>query len=102
MICVISPKGGVGKTTVSTNLATGLAREAPGEVVIVDLDFQFGDVGSSLRMMPEHTFTDIVRTQMPLDILTLKVYLTPLRDGPVRIVRARSSRPTPTSSGRTT
>ena len=74
VICVISPKGGAGKTTVSTNLATGLARAAPGEVVIVDLDFQFGDVASSLRMMPEHTFTDIVRTPLHLDIPTLKVY----------------------------
>ena len=41
----------------------GLALEAPGEVVIVDLDFQFGDVASALRMTPEHTFADIT----PLD-----------------------------------
>ena len=63
MICVLAPKGGTGKTTVSTNLASGLALEAPGEVVIVDLDFQFGDVASALRMTPEHTFADI--TQSP-------------------------------------
>lgn len=81
VICVLSPKGGVGKTTVSTNLATGLARSAPGEVVIVDLDFQFGDVASSLRVMPEHTFTDVVRTPGPLDLLTLKVYLTRANSG---------------------
>jgi pilus assembly protein CpaE len=39
VMCVLAPKGGTGKTTVSTNLASGLALEAPGEVVIVDLDF---------------------------------------------------------------
>jgi pilus assembly protein CpaE len=76
VICVVSPKGGVGKSTVSTNLATGLARHAPGDVVIVDLDFQFGDVAASLRMTPEHTFTDIVRASAPLDTLMLKVHLT--------------------------
>jgi pilus assembly protein CpaE len=81
VICVVSPKGGVGKTTVSTNLAIGLAKAAPGEVVIVDLDFQFGDVASSLRMTPEHTFSDVVRTIGPLDALTLKVYLTASTDG---------------------
>ena len=76
VICVVSPKGGVGKTTVSTNLATGLAQYAPGDVVIVDLDFQFGDVASSLRMTPELTFTDAIRSAAPLDILTLKMHLT--------------------------
>ncbi len=75
VICVVSPKGGVGKSTVSTNLATGLARHAPGDVVIVDLDFQFGDVAASLRLTPEHTFTDLVRAPGPLDALTLKVHL---------------------------
>ncbi len=77
VICVVSPKGGAGKTTVSTNLASSLAMSAPGEVVIVDLDFQFGDVASALRMVPTHTFTDISRNPNELDVTTLKVFLTP-------------------------
>jgi pilus assembly protein CpaE len=81
VICVVSPKGGAGKTTVSTNLASGLAMTAPGEVVIVDLDFQFGDVASALRMTPEHTFADISRSQHEVDITTVKVFLTPSDTG---------------------
>jgi pilus assembly protein CpaE len=81
VICVVAPKGGTGKTTVSTNLAAGLAQEAPGEVVIVDLDFQFGDVGSALRMTPEHTFADITRTPLDVDVTTVKVFLTPSDSG---------------------
>jgi pilus assembly protein CpaE len=77
VICVVSPKGGAGKTTVSTNLATGLALAAPGEVVIVDLDFQFGDVASALRMTPTHTFADISRAPSAVDSTTVKVFLTP-------------------------
>lgn len=76
VICVLAPKGGTGKTTVSTNLAAGLALEAPGEVVIVDLDFQFGDVASALRMAPEHTFADIAVSDTAVDVTTVKVYLT--------------------------
>ena len=49
VISMLSPKGGTGKTTISTNLALGLARRVPGEVVIVDLDLQFGDVFSALH-----------------------------------------------------
>ncbi len=77
VICVVSPKGGAGKTTVSTNLASSLAMRAPGEVVIVDLDFQFGDVASALRMTPTHTFADIARGPGDVDITTVKVFLTP-------------------------
>jgi pilus assembly protein CpaE len=76
VMCVLAPKGGTGKTTVSTNLASGLALEAPGEVVIVDLDFQFGDVASALRMTPEHTFADIAKSDTAVDVTTIKVFLT--------------------------
>jgi pilus assembly protein CpaE len=76
VICVLAPKGGTGKTTVSTNLAAGLALEAPGEVVIIDLDFQFGDVASALRMTPEATFADITRSTEAVDVTTVKMYLT--------------------------
>ena len=46
VIGVFSPKGGVGKTTIATNIAIGLGKVAPMGVVIVDLDLQFGDVAS--------------------------------------------------------
>ena len=80
VITVICPKGGAGKTTVATNLASGLAQAAPNEVVIVDLDLQFGDVASALHIEPEHTFTDVVRMTDSLDAATLKAYLAPTPD----------------------
>ena len=48
VITIASPKGGVGKTTVSTNLALGLTAHAPQSTVLVDLDVQFGDCASAL------------------------------------------------------
>ncbi|WP_230009763.1 P-loop NTPase, partial [Microbacterium sp. Bi128] len=60
VIGVFSPKGGVGKTTIATNIAVGLGKIAPMSVVIVDLDLQFGYVASGLYLDPEHTVTDAV------------------------------------------
>ncbi|HZP30490.1 MAG TPA: AAA family ATPase [Acidimicrobiia bacterium] len=77
VITVICPKGGAGKTTVATNLASGLAQGAPNDVVIVDLDLQFGDVASALHIEPEHTFADVVRAFDGLDPATLKAFLSP-------------------------
>jgi len=54
VITVASPKGGVGKTTVSANLAIGLTAAAPQSTVLVDLDVQFGDVASALGLVPEY------------------------------------------------
>lgn len=56
---VFSPKGGVGKSAVSVNLATALARESHESVALVDLDLQFGDVAVMLRMHPRHTVAEI-------------------------------------------
>lgn len=73
VIAVMSPKGGVGKTTIATNLAVGLAKTAPMSVVIVDLDLQFGDVASGLMLDPERSVLDAVNG--PKDSLSLKTYL---------------------------
>ena len=75
VILTMCPKGGAGKTTMATNLALGLARIAPGDAVIVDLDLQFGDVASALGIAPEATFTDATRSLDKLDATTLKANL---------------------------
>jgi pilus assembly protein CpaE len=76
VIAVMSPKGGVGKTTVATNLAVGLGKTSPMSVVIVDLDLQFGDVASGLLLEPEFTITDAVMGAASQDSMVLKTYLT--------------------------
>ncbi|NUP73986.1 MAG: AAA family ATPase, partial [Sinomonas sp.] len=76
VVGVFSPKGGVGKTTLATNIAVGLGKIAPLSVVIVDLDLQFGDVASGLDLDPEHTVTDAVSPAAVQDSLVLKAFLT--------------------------
>jgi pilus assembly protein CpaE len=76
VVMALCPKGGAGKTTISTNLALALAQVAPGEVVIVDLDVQFGDVASALGLRPDLTLADALRSIDDLDATTLKAHLT--------------------------
>jgi pilus assembly protein CpaE len=76
VVVVTSPKGGVGKTTLATNLAVGLGRLAPMNTVIVDLDVQFGDVAAALRLAPEHSMTEAVTGPAVDDALVLKTFLT--------------------------
>ncbi|SDH66593.1 AAA family ATPase [Agrococcus jejuensis] len=76
VLSVLSPKGGAGKTTISTNLAVGLALADPGSVVLVDLDLQFGDVATALGLDPEYAIDDVVRAQAVRDPIALKTRLT--------------------------
>jgi pilus assembly protein CpaE len=53
VVALFSPKGGVGRTTISVNLAVAAAQEGK-RVVLVDASFQFGDVGVLLNLNPRN------------------------------------------------
>lgn len=76
VMTVISPKGGVGKTSIATNLAIGLAEKHPMDVVLVDLDLQFGDVSSVLDIRASSTMEDALGPAAAADTLVLKTLLT--------------------------
>lgn len=80
VIVVVSPKGGSGKTAISSNLAVALAQRHPGRVVAVDLDVQFGDLGLALSLTPERTLAQLARGSQ-IDATTLKLHLTPSPHG---------------------
>ena len=74
MICVLGPKGGTGKTLISSNLTVALAA-AGHKSLLVDLDLQFGDVGLSLGLRPDKTIYDLARSSGSLDSEKLEAYL---------------------------
>ena len=74
VVTILSPKGGSGKTTVASNMAVTLAKHQPGEVVLVDLDLQFGDVAHALRIAPEYTLAEA--TSASMETTALKAFLT--------------------------
>lgn len=81
VIAVVSPKGGLGKTTIAANLAVGLAKLDPASVVLVDADLQFGDIATVLGLTPGHHLPEMVTGQAPSETIVLKTLLTPHRAG---------------------
>ena len=63
LVAVFSPKGGVGSTTIATNVAAVMAERRPGRVAIVDLDLQFGQVATHLNVRPRQTIADLGRDE---------------------------------------
>jgi pilus assembly protein CpaE len=59
-IAVTAAKGGIGKTTVATNLAVLLAKRFPDQVVLVDFFGQFGNVALSLDLRPSFSIQDLL------------------------------------------
>jgi pilus assembly protein CpaE len=54
IVAFFSPKGGVGRTTIATNMAVAAATDLGKKVVLVDASFQFGDVGVLLNLNPRN------------------------------------------------
>jgi pilus assembly protein CpaE len=60
LVIVISPKGGVGTTTIATNIAVGLRQMSGGRVALADFGLQFGDIGVHLNLWSKHTLQDLL------------------------------------------
>src|SRR2546425_10839130 len=61
IIGFFSPKGGVGRTTIATNLAVALHQSTEKPVVLVDGSLPFGDIAVILNMSPKaKTIADLV------------------------------------------
>jgi pilus assembly protein CpaE len=74
MICVLGPKGGIGKTLTASNLTVALAATG-ASVTVVDVDLQFGDVGLALGLRPDRTAYDLARSGGSLDAEKLDAFL---------------------------
>ncbi|MFZ1288272.1 MAG: AAA family ATPase [Candidatus Phosphoribacter sp.] len=66
IVTVFSAKGGVGKTTISTNIGAYLASRGQ-RTLLVDLDLDFGDVGISLQLLPQRSMADLINMAGHLD-----------------------------------
>jgi pilus assembly protein CpaE len=76
VITVFSPKGGTGKTVVSTNLAAALAKHEGKRTLLLDLDLQFGDAAIMLGLEPGKTIYDLVVAPGELDSEKLAGYVS--------------------------
>lgn len=70
-IALYSPKGGVGCSTIATNLAIALGEEGEKKVALVDFSLQFGDLGVLLNLRPQSTVADLTPLIEELDDILL-------------------------------
>lgn len=67
LIGVFSTKGGVGLTTIATNLAVELAKQKMGKILLLDLVLQHGNVADFLDLSSQYTLTQVIENFERLD-----------------------------------
>lgn len=70
-IAVAGGKGGVGKSIVAVNLAVAMGARQH-DVLLVDGDFEFGNVGQLLKLRPQLTLLDVFQGQSDLGDVVLQ------------------------------
>jgi pilus assembly protein CpaE len=73
---VFSAKGGVGVTTVATNLAVCWAKHSPGRTVLVDLDTRQSDIATFLNLHSQYSVLDAFENIGRMDESFLRRLLT--------------------------
>lgn len=77
IISVFSTKGGSGKSVSATNLGVVLANRAQGPVVVVDANFQCGDIGVMLKVnQSSHTVMDALLRANEIDEALLMSFMS--------------------------
>jgi pilus assembly protein CpaE len=81
VITIFGAKGGIGKTTISTNLATTLAKTTGANVCLLDMDTRFGDVAIMMDIAVEASIADVARHLDTLDRDKIRDYLVKHHSG---------------------
>jgi pilus assembly protein CpaE len=98
LLLVFSPKGGVGCTSVATNLAIALHKATSRRVALVDLNLQFGDVDALLNLQGNRSVMDAISRGEELDGDTLEALMSPHASG----IKVLAAPPTPEMAERIT
>jgi pilus assembly protein CpaE len=72
VVAVLGSRGGIGCTTLATNLGCTLAQDKNHSVALIDLDLALGDADVALDLIPDHTLADIAQNIERLDMQFLR------------------------------
>lgn len=78
---IYAPKGGCGKTSIATNLATILSGEMKQRVCLLDLDLESGDVQLIMGLPPARSVLDLQNLTDSLDATALASVMLPHSSG---------------------
>ena len=82
VLAFLGAKGGVGTTTLAVNVATALARFAPGNVLLIDLHLAHGDAAVFLGADPRFTVVDALENTARYDEAFFRGLVTRTKGGP--------------------
>lgn len=81
VIPVFSSKGGVGKSVLAVNSAIALKQLTKKEVLLIDLDLQFGDVAHMLNVDSKVNIVDMISDKKNLDSDDIEKYILTHKSG---------------------
>ncbi len=76
VVAIFGAKGGVGKSTIATNLGVALSSQLQQSAVLVDADNSFGDVAGMLDLRPDRSIIDLLRDVDSVERGAVTDYLT--------------------------
>jgi len=82
LISLFGAKGGVGSTTLATNIASSLAQDPEKSVLLLDLDFQKGQSSVFLNLEPKYTLSDFSTDLESMELEAMKQILSRHSSGP--------------------
>lgn len=68
VLTVMSPKGGVGTTTIAINVAVALREATGGEVILVDGHGSLGDLVTAMNLQTQFSHGDLTDQGGPIDV----------------------------------
>ncbi|MBN1781045.1 AAA family ATPase [bacterium] len=75
IITLFGSKGGAGTTTIASNMAVSLAKHTQKDIILVDLDLQFGDAALHMNVKSKYSIVDIISNLDQVDMTLLKSLL---------------------------
>jgi len=94
ILTMFGTKGGVGTTTIAINTASLLAQHTEKDVLVIDLNLQFGNTAVFMNVKPKNSILDLAKNIDHIDLSLLKGMLPRGKDnvyllsGPAKIEEA--------------
>ncbi|MGD8116209.1 AAA family ATPase [Vibrio sp. TRT 29B02] len=76
LLVFMNTKGGSGASIIALNSAIKIANQNPDQVLLLDLDLQFGVINDYLSINPSYSITDALANVSDLDEVSLSTFVT--------------------------